>query len=164
MDAPHPGDPPQLVALPFPPTEPRVHPSPKPLSAACLAASATTLVDGRGYHPEMRLLMLSIWVGRPSRTVAGVAGAPRLGNPLPRLVAPRAGGRRRPGGPRPALTLSLGHACRPLHADRAGSLSWRKWRRPPRMRFRFSKTYFVAASERNAFSFSKNVLSVACGQ
>ena len=91
MDAPLSGDPSRPAAPPFPSPEPHVHPSPKPLSAACLAASATTLVDGRGYHPEMRLLMLSIWVGRPSRTVAGVAGAPRRGDPLPRLVAPPSG-------------------------------------------------------------------------
>ena len=112
MDAPLPVDPPWLAAPPLPPPEPHAHQSPKPLSAACPAASSPALLAGNRAHQEMRLVLLSSWVGRPSREVAGRAGDRRRGDPLPLPRSTPSVRKKKARRAPPALTLPLGPTYR----------------------------------------------------
>jgi hypothetical protein len=92
LHSPYSGEPPRSLSPSVPPPGHLVHRRPKPTSAAHPAASSPLLLAGNGDHPEMRRFLLSSWVGRPSREVAGRAGYRRRGEPL-LLPGARASGR-----------------------------------------------------------------------
>ena len=125
MDAPLPVDPPWLAAPPLPPPEPHAHQSPKPLSAACPAASSPALLAGNRAHQEMRLVLLSSWVGRPSREVAGRASDRRRGDPLPLPRSTPSMRKKKARRAPPALTLPLGP-----RSARRGAPRWISGRAP----------------------------------